>query len=416
MNKGIQILFLMALLYTSHCDNKLEKNVNLNTTAVKVNHKSIPALELFLGTGNTTMKPSFAFEYNFGKMTSIVGDNNSAKWGIPCKDTKEDESNSCVITGEKEKTNYYKSGSYTYKEAELYLRFSIKDKLKVKHKTKMPVELVTGGQKWANDTLGVLGMSPNGDFASYVRKMFNDDVSLLFGYSAKNLNDENRELVFNTHVVQSPFIVESYVVVDMDMDTHAEHWNYQGTVSLEGTEWNYLNTDICFNSTENELIIIADQIVMCDDIKKKICDGKFGNECKKDNADFSKAPNLDIVLAGKTLTFKGIDYLFYNKNDVVDCRFGDISNLRPEELCSPATEIGLGKLFFNKYMPILTYKQDGGSRLSLISEYQFVDGKSSVWFIISIILIIVAIGVILFILLKRKRTEELSEGDYERAV
>lgn len=395
-------LTYLSLLTILKAENKLEKNLELTVSSVSVDKRNFPAFESYIGEGKESSTTALYFEYNFGKQTTIVGDKDATGWGIQCIDTEDKYNNSCQVPTESEKEDFYYSSLFKYKPTNLLLRFTAGDKLDVDKKSALPVQLVTGGKNWPLKSLGVLGLAPQGDFAKYIRQMFSDNTTLLFGYEASNPTAENDDLKFKNHVVLNPEYKDTDVAIKFTLDSSSNNWNFVGDVALSDTEFKFNQTDVCFSSISNELIIVADNIVMCDAVKEKVCDGKFGPECKKDNANISNAPNLTITFQQNTLTFKGEDYIYFDKNNVVACRFGDLSSLRPEQVCAEDTEVAVGRLFFTHHIPALTFNTDNSSVLTLVNSYKFVEPSNIIWIIVGVACAVIAIGVILFILLKRR--------------
>lgn len=49
--------------------------------------------------------------------------------------------------------------------------------------------MVTGGNKWPLSDVGILGLSPQGDFSNYLRANYESNTSFVFGYEPKSLKD-----------------------------------------------------------------------------------------------------------------------------------------------------------------------------------------------------------------------------------
>lgn len=402
MKFSIWAFTLAFLASTVHLDNTLQKDIEMVVSNINAGKHNFPVFESYIGNGKESSTSSLYFEYNFGRRSSIVGDKKAASWGIDCTDTDQQYNNSCKVMDQTESQDFYYSSSFNFKKANLFLRFNSGAKLDTTDKSAMPVQLVTGGKNWPLKTAGVIGLAPQGDFAKYVRQMFADSTTFLFGYENSNPKAENDDLMFNNHVVLNPVYTDADVALKLAVGANTNNWNFVGDVVVTNTEWKFDKTNICFSSISNELLIVADNIVMCDGVKKVICDGKTGPACTKDVAAMDKAPAITVTIQGVTLSFNGDDYLYFGKDNVVSCRFGDLSNLRGEQVCAEDTEVAVGRLFFSHYMPALTFNKDNTSAVTLIKSYNFVEPSSKIWIIVGIICAIIAVGVILFILLKRR--------------
>ena len=179
---------------------------------------------------------------------------------------------------------------------------------------------------------------------------------------------------------------------------------------------------MCLTNQDDNLIVTSNAFIQCDEIKKIICDGKVGLDCTKDNADYSKASNLRVQLGDLVVEVKPEDYLYVdtdNKN-MIECRIGDPELLRSMELCDVNTEFAVGKMFFQKFNPVLTFNKNGTSSIRILKEYEFPKSESSnsilkYWWILLIILIII---ILVFIVMKnrKKNDVEVDNGeDYTRA-
>lgn len=407
------LAFALVLISFGNCaDNTLGKDIELKVSNISAGTRNLPAFETYIGIGKESAVTSLSFEYNFGKSETIIGDSQKTDWGIECTDTADKYNNSCSVVDDKVQTEYYYSSAYDYKKAQLHIRLLTDEKLDVTEKQHLPVQLVTGGQKWAVKNAGVLGLAPTGDFANYSRNILSDDLTLLFGYSISDATVENDDLVFDNHAVVNPVYTDADKTLSLDFDEKAKFWNATGDISINDTEFIYKNTNVCFTSIANELIIVAENIVSCDAIREKVCDFKVNPKCTKDTSDISKAPAITVTFGGVTLSFKGEDYIYYKKNGDVACRIGDLSSLKPFTVCAENTEIALGRTFFAHYYPALTFRKNGTSALTLLKSYSFVEPSSNkLWIILGIIAAVIIIGIVLFFLLRR-RTEDNPEDHY----
>ena len=99
---------------------------------------------------------------------------------------------------------------------------------------------------------------------------------------------------------------------------------------------------------------------------------------------------------------------------MIECRIGDPELLRSMELCDKNTEIALGKMFFSKSYPVLSYNTNGTSTVRILKKYDFPKKKSSTnilkyWWILLILLIII---ILVFVIMKtRKKNDVEVEND-----
>lgn len=62
--------------------------------------------------------------------------------------------------------------------------------------------MVTGGNKWPLSDVGILGLSPQGDFSNYLRANYESNTSFVFGYEPKSLKDT--QLSFDLYTIVNP--------------------------------------------------------------------------------------------------------------------------------------------------------------------------------------------------------------------
>lgn len=400
------ILVLLALMLRIKSSNKLQNDVGLVVSSLKIGQTTYQAVEGYIGVGSEATKLFVSFQYNFSRKKSIIGNFERVYWGISCKDTDAQYINSCRITNDEEKADFYEYNTFKYKDASLYYRFNNIDKLVSEGIEPLPVQLVTGGQRWSLESLGVLGLAPYGDFAGYVKRMWEDNTGLLFAYEAIEDSSSNQDISYKTHVVLNPVFDESGDNIILDMDEKAESWAHLGDVSMEGTELDYTNTKVCFTSLANELILIVDSEELCDTIRGKICKNLKIKDCTKTVADLSLAPDMKFTFKKKILIIEAEDYIYFDMKEIVNCRFGDITAMRSKGACDSDTEVAVGKTFFQRIMPALFFNKDGSSRLYLVPRYQFDEPVTTSWMVICGICGAIGVAIIIFILLKRKRDND----------
>ena len=365
------VLTLFLLAIGSRADNPLGKDIELEVSSEEAGKRNVLGFNSFIGNGKEDPIISLYFEHNFGMEYTIIGDIDTAKWGIQCLDSDSKVVNTCRIDdGAADKESYIYSNKYLYKDAHVAMRLLADEKIDIKDTNKLPIRLVTSDYMWPLNKLGVIGLTPNGDFAKYVTKLYTGDVELLFGYNIQDINASNEKLKFNNHVVVNPVYVDTVVAAKFNYDSDAKYWGQKADVKLEKSEIEFINTNVCFSSISNELIILIDSIVQCDRVRAQVCNGQVGNKCTEDIYKIEAAPILSFKFGDKTISFTGNDYIYID-NKVVQCRFGDLSDLRSELLCPEDTEVAIGRTFFSHYYPSLTFNSDGKSTLTFITQYNF---------------------------------------------
>lgn len=138
-----------------------------------------------------------------------------------------------------------------------------------------------------------------------------------------------------------------------------------------------------------------------------VCNGNVS--CDKELADLQKAPTITITINKKLLTFEPNEYLFFDSNNKLDCRFGDISDVRmTDQICPDGTLLAFGIGFMEKYLPVLTYNLNGTATLSLLNEFQYKDSNIKIFIWIIGFLLIMAFAIGLFCWLFKQKQMEIS--------
>lgn len=101
-----------------------------------------------------------------------------------------------------------------------------------------------------------------------------------------------------------------------------------------------------------------------------------------------------------------------NHGNAIGCRIGDPEGLRGGRYCNhQTTEFGLGKLFFQKAYPLLTFKQDETVNVSFINHYDFPSKHGinllKYWWILLIVLVVL---IVIFLVVKKKSSDEEYEA------
>lgn len=322
------------------------------------------------------------------------------------KKAREKEINTCTVTEDNETMDYYLANMFKYKKAELYLRLSNESEIETIGKEKLPIKLVTGGQRWPLDNINVLGLSPQGYFAKYLRQLYEDSTSFLFGFSPIDNTADNDDLSFKTHVIQNPVFPKENLITKFFLGSDQSYWNLYGGFEVKGSDWHYTHTSICLSSVSNELILIPDSEMVCNFVIQRICPYMAYEDCTKAKAKLTQAPQLSLNTDTFIFTFNWDDYLFFDKQGIARCRLGNIADIRWRHICPPDTQVAVGKLFLAKYIPILTYNQDNSTEITFISKYPFYEDHDFPWHFLFGFCVFLMIAVIVFIIVKRNE-----EGD-----
>lgn len=390
--------------------NVLKENTIIEITALPAHDTVFNGVVALLGSGTEKDQSKASFSVNVGLQTSIVGNKDKAKWGISC-DASVD--NSCAVTDTSERSIFYFSKMLTVQKAELYLRLDQANKLDVVNPKvdKIAVDLVVGGNSWILNDWGILGLSPAGSFAKFFTQVYGDKAIVLLQYAADNLKVPNDKLTFDFKAYLNPNYNATSVVKEFQLDEKAVNWYGIVDIDFIAPEWGFSQKKVCFSTIVDEIIEVVDRTDRCNAVKKIICDGKIGSDCTRANAVFSKAPKLVLNFSGTNFEFTPEEYIFYD-GDKVDCRFGHVEKLRANGSCEEDTEIAVGKLFYQKYIPVLKFNYGSKATITFLSEFKGPDVKPVsrlLWIIIGGIAAVLALIVIISVILKKKQE---SDDDY----
>lgn len=389
--------------------NLLKENTSVKTESVMTPYGVHIAGYFYTGDGDNNSGQKVPLEPIFGRKQSTLGDSNSTNWGIECN-----EVNSCSFDSEDTITDFYKSMMFTYKKASLNLRLQ-NENTNVEGLNKLNIQLVNGGNHWPLNNFGILGLSPRGDAGNYFRNLYSDDTSLLVHYEVQDNTATDSNINFDTHFIVNPILEKDNVLVTFDFSEKDQFWSANGSMVIDGTSINFQNENICFSNSDNNLIITNDSFNQCEELQKLACNGEIGAKCNKDNADLSKIPSLTVKLEEFEVQFSSEEFMFFDSDNNLSCRIGDPGDLRILDLCDRNTEFALGKMFYQKYYPVLTFKKDLTSSFSFLKTYDFPkeDSESNFWLIFWWILaIIIILAIIVFIVVVRKRQREKNGDDY----
>lgn len=142
-----------------------------------------------------------------------------------------------------------------------------------------------------------------------------------------------------------------------------------GNVGIYQQEDFLVQKNICFSSVSKALLLVDDRDAVCYNFVAYVCNGKILKDCPGSQADFSKAPKIYVKIRDTEFVFDSSSYLYINNEGFVDCYFGDIKAAKEAQECSSDSEIGVGRMFLSKYMPILTFKPNKTTSLTFLSAY-----------------------------------------------
>jgi hypothetical protein len=390
--------------------NNVGPNYELTTDVLQNNNVNYYGIKTLMGTGGEKSNDKLTLEANIGYHNIIIGDKNKANWGIDCSST---ENNTCEVTDPKTELLFYHSKQLAASTASLHLRIDTKQNLNVTEPVvdKIPAKLVNGGNSWNMKDWGVLGLSPQGSFSKYFSTAYNKAASLLLLYNLKDKTVQNEDIAFDFRAFINVEYNDTSVAKVIDVEKSNEFWSTTASIDFISPAFSFKDTNVCFNTITDEIIQVIDVLDRCDAVKKLICDNKIGPDCTKNNANFEKAPKLVIQLGDSKFEFHPDEYLYYRADGVVDCRFGDGENLRVYDVCDPRTELGLGKLFFQKYIPVFKYNHGQNAQIVLLNQFTppvnpDLPANIWIWIILGIVGALVIIGAIVAFVMKKKSTDE----------
>jgi hypothetical protein len=395
----------------------------MHSSVNKFQYKYFNSLRLFVGTGEESSKNSLDMEVSLGRPNTLIGHNPDVKWGVDCSKDAPNNSSSCQFTDKTpSKIQFIYNRQVSTVNAEMFLRLEESNKLSESDQQstpKMQFDLVTKQQydSWQFDKWGVLGLAPKGQFFTYLGQLYStsDQVRLALKHTLPEKDADNDNLRFKVQAYANPKEEKHYnqddVIGTFNIPKEDNYWSISGGVSLDGTPFLYDNQKMCLSTMVNELFGVIDSLVWCNQVKKMVCDGDT-KHCTKSKADLSKAPSITMNLKEKILKFTHEDYIFFIDDDL-NCRIGDICDPRSEEHCADDTEVVLGKLFFEKYTPILNLAiPSGAASVTLVSYFKAPKESVMIWLIIAIAAAVIAAGLLIYIVVKQRKKDVVKDDEY----
>ena len=322
---------------------------------------------------------------------------------------------------EAEQIDYYYSRSYKYREAQAFMRMTSKESLKVSSESggnvsKLGVRLVSQTQdnSWPLQTWGVLGMSPRGSFFRYLMELYDESatVSVALKHTVKDRKASSDDLEFSMSAYLNPSPEKHYknedVVGTFLLDPESNSWYLNGSISLPDTEFKYDDKKLCLDSYTNDWFGVVEGNIWCGRIRKLVCKDKDVKNCKEKDANMENAPKIKLNIGGNDLSILPEDYIYFDKEGL-QCRIGDPCSAIDQETCPQETEVVLGKLFLEKYIPIFSANRVNDERtITLVKYFKAPKDRKAIWIILGIIVVIVAVIGVIYVITKRKQASDES--------
>ena len=394
-------------------ENTALKNQELTSVDLRKNNNYYEGIEVAIGTGyesNADYRAKFFVDISYPSV--LVGDKeNGKKWGIKCASADE---NSCAVINRDTTDEYYFSKELKVAKADLHLRVDVKNKLDVKNPVvdKLPVKLAIAGDTWPLEDWGVLGLAPKSPFVKYLTQVYKAQSSLALVYKTEDITP--RKLEFRQRIFLNPDVNTTYIVAELPFKAEDQYWSITGDHEFIEPAFSFKNAKICINNVDDEIIQVIDVMDRCNALRKVLCKGKGtnGKDCKKEDVNLQDAPVLSFKVGEMAFNFQPEEYIYFDSNNYIQCRFGDVETIRTNEACGKDTEFGFGRLFLMKYIPIFHYNEDGTSKITLLSKYETPEDpkpkpdpkKESklIWIIVGVTAAIIAAIVLVVVVMRNK--------------
>lgn len=409
----IKLVAMALAILCAVADNTALANQEITTVDVRLNDNYYEGVEVAIGTGfETATDDKAAFLIDISYNSVLVGDKASGKkWGIKCSSADE---NSCAIISKDTTDEYYFSKELKVAKANLHLRVDTKNKLNVNDPVveKLPVKIAIAGDSWPLGDWGIIGLAPNSPFVKYLISVYSSQSSLAMVYKTENI--ETRKLEFRQRVFLNPVVNDTYVVAELPFKAEDQYWSVTGDHEFIEPAFSFKNAKICINNVDDEIIQVIDVMDRCNILRKTLCKGKGTNglDCKKEDVNLQDAPVLTFKVGELVFSFQPEEYIYFDKNNYIQCRFGDVETIRTNEACGKDTEFGFGRLFLMKYIPIFHFNTDGSSKITLMSKYEMpIDPKpvpdpkkksKLIWIIVGVTAAIIAAIVLVAVVMRNK--------------
>jgi hypothetical protein len=394
--------------------NSLRHNYEISTIRFynKIADKAFYGIRGLTGTGEESENGQIDFEINIGYDDVVVGDKSRAGWGVECDDKSK---NSCSATSDSEELMYLYSNQLKFQSGALYFRLNPS---KLENETdskiaKLPSKIITGGNKWGIGDLGVLGLSPQGAFSNYFTNIYKSNSTLLLSYEESDQTKDNEDFPFKFRAFANIKYDLNSVVGVVIIPVNSTYWSATGSSDIISPAFSSNSTDICFSTMGDGIIQVPEPTDQCDAVKYIICDKKIGDSCTRDNANFTLAPPISFQIDDNRFEFVPDEYLYFDSRGIVECKFGNIKEIRASEVCDPSTELAFGKAFMLKYIPIFQFNFGQDAQIILINHFDPPKPPSPpvtslTWVVIAVCCSIAIVGTIFVFVLKKKSEEDES--------
>jgi hypothetical protein len=413
--KKIHTLVCLLLAEMTLSQNSLTVNTPIATASIAKFKTTFYGFGASLGTGKESTISQATFLVDLGLKDVIIGEKARAGWGIVCDGSTD---NSCAVIDKTEQDIAYFNQVMTTNKAEMFLRLDQQHSLEVisPKVDKLPLKLVVGGNKWVIDDWGVLGLSPSGSLSKFLGQAYGPNTGMVLKFHYQNANASNEELKFDFNAYLNPKLNQENVVNELEFAEGADHWTSTVDVGFISEAWSFKKAKLCFASTKNEILLVADAIDRCKAVQSIICNGKTGEECVRPIVDLAKAPTLRFEFGSTVFEFTPEEYIYFS-GDVAQCRFGSVSSLVDNGSCDQDTVLGVGNLFYQKFIPVLKFNSGGKSSITFLNKFEDANDNPNTTRVILLILgglaALLAIGVIAVTLLKKRdQSDDIYYGHF----
>lgn len=370
----------------------LPENYKLETKSFifEENKFCLNGINIQFGSGNEDTKNQLLFipDLTFGSL--IAGQKSTSGWGIECSSDI-----SCQIDSTEYREFFFASMQTFTQKSSAFLTFDEKMKLSKNNENskRISFEYIVAGNSRGFMNSGVVGLSPKSTFFAYLKNQFlgNNKIALVY----KNQAIESDLLQYQFHSFLNPTFPAEDVVVSIPIEKSAENWNFKANVDFFDEILEKKNIELCVNLVSNDIIQVADPILLCNLVKKMVCGTVDVDKCQKRDIDYGKAPIIKIQVGEAIFSFLGEEYLYFVKNKL-RCAFGTISDLKSKDICPIQSELGLGKGFFSKFPAVLDFSpEEEKSKLIFLKKFEYkIPEESKRWFYFYVAIFVVICGAI----------------------
>ena len=411
----------LAVLYVAAAErNAATINQELKYAKTTFDAVTLYGLETKIGTGlEKKTDDSAFFMINLARSDVLVGDKNTAKWGINCSGAAE---NSCDIDPAILPDEFRPPYKFRVHPASMHLRVDMEHNLNAtasegkKEVAKLAAKIAFEGNKGPAGDWGELGVSPSSEFGRYFSEVYQTAASLLLLFKAEA--PEKVDPAIGMRIFINPYINDTHVVLVKDTPAAATNWHLFVDHASIDPAYNMANAKICLNTFGRELLQVEDPQVLCDAYRKVLCKDKAFADCKKADVKLEEAPKLVLKIEKKdySFEFESKDFIYFDDGQHIQCRFGDIKKLRKLGACDKDSVAGLSQLFLAKYLPVFKYEVDGKRTLRLMTSFDAPEdpqkpSKSRLWIILAVVAVAVALIVMVAVIMRKKKT---SDAEYYR--